>query len=207
MPRNNGKKLEDEIHHRIPSMFDKGEIPYRKELTRLRRTARYYSQIRKAQVEFENVLEVYTKNSIDTHDAQPTHVVFFECKDHRRKIEVGEVDEVVGRLNLHFGFNMKAYIVTRGGFSRSAIATAQNNGIGLIKFMPEDKIHFIMYMITQAEIEHNRHELPRRAMRSLIDPDYTSGGEDFFAMDGGRAFDDFRAMFANHFRGLKVSPT
>jgi hypothetical protein len=200
--KNNGMALEDEVYSLVESMLENGKLPYRKELTRLRRKARYYSHARKADVDFENALEIYLKDSINAPDAKPTHVIFFECKDHGRNVEVGRIDEVVGRLNGSFGFNMKAYFVTRKGFSSGALQTANSNGIGLIKIMPDDKVHLLIHMITEASIERRRREFARRAQRSLYDPNYISDGEDFYAMDDGYLFGSFPALVSNHLRRL-----
>lgn len=196
--------LEDQVYSLVESMLESGELPYRKELTRLRRKARYYSHIRKADVEFENVLEIYLKDSFNIPDAKPTHVVFFECKDHGRNVEVGKIDEVVGRLNGSFGFNMKAYVVTRKGFASGAFETAKSNGIGLVKIMPDDKVHFLIHMITHASIERRQREFARRARRSLRDPDYISDGESFYAMDDGYLFGSFSSLVSNHLRQLAL---
>lgn len=61
---------------------------------------------------FENIIEVFRSPDF-SDDTRPAHVVFYECKDHARNVEVGEIDEIVARLSVSFGFSMKAHV---GGF-------------------------------------------------------------------------------------------
>jgi hypothetical protein len=200
MERNDGKYLENEVATLVASMLASGRLPYRPELVKFRHKIKYYSATRNADVEFENVLEIYVKDNVNQPNAQPTHVIFFECKDHARNVEVGKVDEVVGRLNGSFGFNMKAYIITRKGFSKGAIATAQSHGIGLLKIMPDSKINFLMHMITLDVLERLRREFPKRAVAAIANENYVSDGKRFYAIDNGYAFDSLDSLIATHLR-------
>jgi hypothetical protein len=193
--------LEDEVFTLLESMLERGDLPYRKELTRLRRNVKYYSKSRMAYVEFENVIEVYLKDNVELDDVEPAHVVFFECKDHSRNVETRMIDEIVGRMNLSLGFNIKAYIVTRKGFAASAIATARNNGIGLIKLMPGDKVEHVLYNATHELFERLRREFPKRARQALLNADYVSYNESFYGVDNGYVFSDLSAMLDSHLAG------
>src|SRR3546814_18649667 len=113
MQKNDGSALEEEVAILIGKMLASGELPYRAELVKFKAKAKYFSRARGADVEFENVLEVFVTDNVDTDGAQPTHVVFFESKDHGRPVEVSKVDAVVGRLAGGYGFSMKADMVTR----------------------------------------------------------------------------------------------
>jgi hypothetical protein len=193
---NDGSSLENKVFDLVRKMLDAGELPYQPEMCRLYRRKSYFSPDRRGKVNFEDVLEVFVKDNVagaDT-DAQPTHVIFFECKDTGRNVEVGEVDEVVGRLKVSFGFSMKAYVVTRKGFSRGALETARSNGIGLLKIMPDDKVEFRFYFITPQMLERARRDFPQRAIRALVDDRYVSDGEDFYGSDGGQVFSSLDGM-------------
>jgi hypothetical protein len=189
--KNDGKSLEREVAVLVDKLLASGELPYRPELVRFKPKAKYYSRARDAEVDFENVLEVYVKDNIGVEGAQPTHVVIFECKDHGRPVEVKLVDELVGRLGGGYGFNMKAYIVTRSGFQSGALSTARSNGIGLIKIMPSDKVQFFAHLTTYETMERSEREFPRRAQAALLNADYVSDGESFYALDDGFVFSSF----------------
>lgn len=204
MKRNDGKSLEDDVAKLVQSMLVSGELPYRPELVKFKPKAKYYSVTRQGHVEFENVLEVYVKDNVEALEAQPTHVIFFECKDHGRNVEVGKVDEVVGRLNNVFGFNMKAYVVTRKGFAGRAITLAESNGIGLIKVMPEDKVEFFAYMATSDTFELSNREFPSRANAALRDPNYISNGEEFYAADNGYVFSTLGSVIGKYLRDFSI---
>src|SRR3546814_19017109 len=117
-----------------------------------------------------DLLEVFVTDNVDTDGAQPTHVVFFECKDHGRPVEVSKVDEVVGRLAGGYGFSMTAYMVTRGSFQSGALNTAKNNGIGLIKLITDDKVKFFNHMVTMNSMKTNRLDLRPQTTHTPIRP-------------------------------------
>ncbi|NHN90359.1 hypothetical protein [Acetobacter sicerae] len=199
MSKNDGKALEKEVADLVESLLQSGELPYRPELCRFKAKAKYYSRNREAEVDFENVLEVYVKDNYDNDNAKPTHVVIFECKDHGRDLEVRLVDELIGRLSGGYGFNIKAYMVTRTGFQSGTLTTANNHGIGLIKLMPDDKIMFFSHFQTIDGIQQSRREFPHRARRALTTPSYVSDGERFYGVDDGYVFSTFNQMIVKHF--------
>jgi hypothetical protein len=198
--RNDGMALEEEVFRLLQRMLENDDLPYQKELCRLHRRRSYFSADRKANVNFENVIEVFTRDSVDAPEAKPTHVAFFECKDHGRSVEVGRIDEVVGRLNASFGLSMKAYVVTRRSFSSGALQTANSKGIGLIKLMPEGKVTFLMHLQTLDSIETSRREFPRRALLALLSDAYEADGEDFYGLDRLHTFGSMAAMLGDHLK-------
>lgn len=81
---NDGMKLEDEVYELIHALLKEGTLPYQKEQCRIFRKKAYYSPDRDSDVHFENVIEVFSADNFNTPNAQPTHVIFFECKDHEK---------------------------------------------------------------------------------------------------------------------------
>lgn len=205
MGHNDGKELESQVAELVTKMVASGELPYRSELVRFKSKAKYFSRTRNAEVDFENVLEVYVSDNFEDADAQPTHVVIFECKDHGRLVEVGKIDELVGRLAGGYGFNIKGYMVTRKGFQSGALATARSNGIGLIKIMPDEKVKFLAHFVTLDMIERQNREFPRRVIHALQNPNYESDGESFYAIDNGYVFSSLLRAIAKHFRDFGIS--
>lgn len=205
MSKNDGKALEREVADLVANLLQSGDLPYRPELCRFKAKAKYYSRNREAEVDFENVLEVYVKDNFGKEGAKPTHVVIFECKDHERDLEVKLMDELVGRISGGYGFNIKAYMVTRNGFQSGTLSTARNNGIGLIKLMPDDKISFLTHFQTHDTIERSRREFPQRARRALTNPGYISDGESFYGADDGYVFPTFNRMIVKYFEKAVVA--
>ena len=115
-------------------------------------------------------------------------------------MEVGKIDEVVGRLAGGFGFNMKAYVVSRKGFASGALATAKSNGIGLIKIMPADKVTFFAHLQTFDSVERSNREFPNRARAALLNPNYISDGESFYAFDHGYVFATLSGVVGTYLR-------
>src|SRR3546814_11511384 len=61
MQKNDGSALEEEVAILIGKMLASGELPYRAELVKFKAKAKYFTRARGADVEFENVLEVFVK--------------------------------------------------------------------------------------------------------------------------------------------------
>jgi hypothetical protein len=202
---NTGMELEDEVFALVERLLKEGKLPYNPSQTRLHRRKSYHSPLRGKPVNFENVLEVFVKDNIDVPDAQPSHVIFFECKDHGRNVEVGKVDEVVGRLQHPFGFNMKAYIVTRRGFSDGALNTARSKGIGLLKIMPDEKVKFVMYHMTSLMIDDERERLPGQVAEALLNEDYEAVNAYFFGLDDDYCFSSLGDVLTHHWHRLHGS--
>jgi hypothetical protein len=200
--RNTGMILEDTVFAMLQSMISADRLPYKRDQCRVYRRRAYYSPDRGGPVNFENVIEVFRLPDF-TDDAKPAHVIFYECKDQGRNVEVGEIDEIVARLAVSFGFSMKAYVVTRKGFARGALNTANSKGIGLIKIMPDNKMHVMMELLTEQSIASKRRAFPQRTLRALLDPDYISSNEQFYGLDSGYCFMSLEQILQNHFRSIE----
>lgn len=199
--RNTGMALEDEVFALLHKMLERDELVYKKDRCRLFRRKGYYSPDRDGLVNFENVIEVFRSTDFND-DTKPAHVVFYECKDSGRNVEVGEIDEIVARLGVSFGFSMKSYVVTRNGFARGALNTANSKGIGLIKLMPEGQIRVFLEFLTEASIAKIERKYPQRALSALLDMNYVATNESFYGLDNGMFFSSLLAMLRYHLSSL-----
>ncbi len=189
-----GEDFEDRVHRMLERMLCEGGLPWQSHLCKLHRRKSYVSPDREGAVNFENVIEIFLPETVDVPGAQPSTVAIFECKNHGRNVEVGEIDEVRGRIQPSYGFALKAYVVTEKGFARGSLKTAKNTGIGLIRIMPDDQITHVMYNLTFDVIEEQRRSFPRRAALALQDTGYQAVNESFFGFDNGYVFGSIEAM-------------
>lgn len=199
-----GEVFEDRVYRILERALQDNELPWQSALCRLHRRKSYYSPDRESGVNFENVIEVFVPETIEVENAQPSTVAIFECKDHGRNVEVGELDEVRGRVAPSYGFAIKAYVVTEKGFARGCITTAKNSGIGLIKIVPDDKIKHVMYHLTSETIENEKRTFPNRARRALEDPTFEAVNESFYGYDDGYVFSSLHGIL-RHFATAKPS--
>lgn len=210
MSSNTGMLLEKEVYALVQSLMDKGKLPFRKEVCKLRRNAQYFSPQRNSVVNFENVLEVYMDEDCKKRNDQPVIVVFFECKDYGRPVEVGKVDELVGRLNHSFGFAKKAFLVTRNSFSSGALSTAKSHGIGLLRILPQEQIEFesIAYCFNSMEdyINFQREKFIDAAKTALKEENFTSYGPSCFGAIGDQVLSSLEDMMNSTFVDHKILP-
>jgi hypothetical protein len=185
---NTGMALEDEVFNALPGAIKDGNLPVRNDLCKIHRRKDYYSETRKGNVKFENVIEIYSDSNFSEPNAQPLLVMVFECKDTGRRVEVGEVDEFSSKLSHQYGFATKGFIVTRYGFQKGALGTARSRGIGLIRLLPSSQFHYVIYHMTSAVIQRREREFPTRALSGLTDPDHISSDESTYCLDEGYLF-------------------
>jgi hypothetical protein len=194
MGRNDGTALEDEVHSMLHSWLASGSIPVNKELCVVHRSKSYYSPRRGSTVHFENVVELFSANAMNTPEPQPSLVLIFECKDYGRNIEIKIVEELIGRTEQDFGFRIKPYLVTKSGFAKTAINAAEARGIGLIKIMEDSKIEHVLYHIVIGQLDRSWNEFPQRVNEALVDPDFIARNESFYGSSDGYVFMDIRSM-------------
>jgi hypothetical protein len=194
MARNDGTKLEDEVYSKIESWLESGEIPVRAENCRIHRSKSYYSARRVGNIHFENVVEVFSSETFNAPEAQPSFVLIFECKDYARNIEIGVIDEFIGRTDQDFGFRVKPYLVTRSGFAPKAINAAKARGIGLIKILADSNVRFLLHVETMDRATREWNEFPSRVNRAFSDPDFQGNNESFYGSCDGYVFRGLTSM-------------
>lgn len=193
-----GNNFEDKVHALLPKLIKDSKIPVNHDSCGFFRTKRYYSPDREGDIQFENVVEVYSvqNNKVDTK--QPFISIIFECKNYNSRVGVDEVEEFSSKLQQIKGFRTKGYMVTTHGFQKGAQSLARNLGIGLIRVMPEDQVQFIMYHMTPRLMEEISREFPKRTLLGLTDQLYISKNETTYYADSGYCFYSLEQM-VNHY--------
>lgn len=188
-----GTEYEDKVFRLVKQLLSDKTLPYDPSLSVFHRTRSYHSADRNADIKFENVVELFAKG-VDPSNGQPSLVIIFECKAYTSVVDVSEVEEFKSKLEQIKGFRAKGYMVTLRGFRRAALNYAKSNGIGLIRFIPEDQIQFVLYHMT-ADVMREIHEgLARRASEALTNPRYVSHHESEFGCDEGFVWGSAEAM-------------
>lgn len=185
-----GDKLEDQVFALLPQWVKKGLLAVSTKQAEYKRMAVYHSSNRNGPIKFENCVECYAPGSRIGPNANPGLVLIFECKSRGRKVDIGVVEELSGRLTSGLGFRPKGFIVSDAGYTATAISSAKANGIGLIRIMPDDQIDVVLYFMTPEVIARLDREFPLRAKRGLTVPEYRSEAETVYATYGGYVFGD-----------------
>ncbi len=93
----------------------------------------YYSKERSGFVEVDVSVEVTRKNADSWYQ-----LLVFECKDQVRPVDVNAIERFKTQTDQIAGKNIKAFMVSKSGFTNSCLHYANSNGIGLINFLSTD---------------------------------------------------------------------
>lgn len=186
-----GDELEDKVYKLLGSLVE-DHLGIQESSCKQFRKRSYHSVFRDGPINFENVVEVYSKTALTAPEPQPSLVLIFECKNYSGTVEVGEIEEFDSKLRQLTGFVAKGFLVSRVGFQRGALNVAKAKGIALIRIMPDGQYSPVMYNWTPAVGEKLRKEFPKRAMAGLTQPNYHSHEESSFGFHEGYAFPSLR---------------
>lgn len=191
-----GNALEDEVFSLIPIWLETLTLPYPKDDCRIHRRKPCFSKIRESDINFENVVEIYSAVNLRSENPQPALVAIMECKNTKRPVTIEEIEEFKSKLDGVLGFRTKGYLVTRVGFTASSVRMSRNLGIGLIRIIPENQLDFVMHYMTLDAMKTRARGLASRTLRALTHPSYISDQQTEFCSDDGCAFEAVGAMLS-----------
>ena len=97
----------------------------------------YFSKFRERSIITDVSIEVYTEGG-----SEPSIIWIWECKDHKRSISVGHIEQLHSVLEQIGADKTKGTIIcSKGAFDRSAWEYAKSTGIALARLMPDDQIY------------------------------------------------------------------
>lgn len=188
-----GNKLEDQVFSLLPELVEKQILPVRTECCKFHRKKGYFSQDRRKNIFFENVIEVFSSAPrIDSED-QPTFVVIFECKNYKGyEVEVGHVESFFGKLEQLRGFRPKGYMISRDGFGEGGVNFARSRGIGLIRLLPDNQVRVESHFTLSEDSEDT-------VIRAITEQGFVSSGSSQFAISSKGCFTNIGEMLKADF--------
>jgi hypothetical protein len=91
---------------------------------------RYFSMSRNSDIEVDISIEIKRANVRDWYQ-----LLVFECKDLSRPVSVNEIETFKSHVDQIAGKNIKAFVVSKSGFTDGAVKYSCSNGIGLINYL------------------------------------------------------------------------
>lgn len=121
------RDFEREVAERFEQLVRSNQTAINPLLATVYHRRSYYSERRKAEIEFDIVVE-----SLEPGATEPSHRWIIECKDYKaRNVPVDDVEEFVEKLNQIGPGNIRGSMVTRVGFQDAALNYAESQRIGL----------------------------------------------------------------------------
>ncbi|WP_062062833.1 restriction endonuclease [Aquimarina longa] len=90
--------------------------------------AKRYSELRKAEIEFDLIIEFKPPNA-----DRPMMTYFIECKNYGKRVPVEQVQKFHSDILQVSGVNAKGIIISKGAFQKSAYNFAESTGMMIIE--------------------------------------------------------------------------
>lgn len=139
----------------------------------------YYSKDREKDIIVDISIEVWPAN------AENYSLLWVcECKNYGHSVPVDDIEEFKAKLDQIAGKNVKGVVATRNSFQSGAITYAKNQGIGLVRVMPDDQVSWFVHFAVcnspqgakklnsrefNAALSNERHQAEERSFYSIYD--------------------------------------
>jgi hypothetical protein len=133
-------RFEDDVFSQVEKWLKSGRLSVNSARATAYRKRSYYSEPRKAEVEFEVAIEAF-----DDGASEPSLVWVWECKDHStsgRKVEVADIEALNDKIDQLGRSRFKGSLVTTHGFQSGAEQRAKSCGISL--FVLKKELHRVL---------------------------------------------------------------
>jgi Zn-dependent peptidase ImmA (M78 family) len=180
-----GDKLEDQLYEYLLDQLVHGELVYGAHpahLCELHKKKKYYCNQRKADVEFDVVVEVRRSGR-----TEPYLFVLFECKNHKDAVQERDITDFSDKIGRIFGHAAKGLIVTVSRLQSGAENIARSRRLGIVKF-DANGIDVIADRTVGAWAEHGF------VQAQIIDGPQRSKSLKFSACSNGTYFGSFQQM-------------
>ncbi|MBE7653973.1 ImmA/IrrE family metallo-endopeptidase [Tenacibaculum finnmarkense] len=125
--------------------------------------AKRYSELRKAEIEFDLIIEFKPPNA-----DRPMMTYFIECKNYGKRVPVEQVQKFHSDILQVSGVNAKGIIISRGAFQKSAYNFAESTGMMVIEGESVNNFNIIHYK-RSSENESKIPFIEKSLIQNLLD--------------------------------------
>jgi len=131
-----GTEFEDKVFKYFSSLLNKGEIgfapPKHSKIFKHKKYPTAYGR----DIDFDITIETYNPS---VKGEEWSTLAIIECKRYNSIVDVGEIDEFIGKMKDVSDTGVKGIMVTTKGFSQSGIGKARHYHLGLVVFSESNK--------------------------------------------------------------------
>jgi len=102
-----------------------------------------------------------------------------ECKDYSSAIPVDDLEEFHSKIQQIAGNNVKAIFATSAALQKSALNFAKSKKIGVIRYLPDNQVKWIISFMTSRQERLNHSEFNS----AFLNQSHESYGRNFYACD------------------------
>ncbi|WMC12205.1 restriction endonuclease [Oceanimonas pelagia] len=188
-----GDALEDKTFDLLKEELEKGRLGIDSSSGKIFKKKGYYSKDREKDIIVDISIEVWLPNATNY-----SLLWVCECKNYGHKVPVDDVEEFKAKLDQIAGKNVKGVIATKNSFQSGAISYARNQGIGLVRIMPDDQVTWMMHFMTTASLKENRLN-PREFNAALSNCSHQAQERTFYSAYDGYIFGNWQSLLRHTF--------
>ncbi|MBW2331963.1 MAG: restriction endonuclease [Deltaproteobacteria bacterium] len=182
-----GDELENQTFDLLRGEFERGRLGIDSSSGRIFKKKGYYSKEREKEIIVDISIEVWPPQ------AENYSLLWVcECKNYGHSVPVDDVEEFKAKLDQIAGKNIKGVIATKNSFQSGALKYAQNQGIGLVRIMPDDQVQWLMHLMTSASFDNKLN--PREFNIALTKEDYQAQERIFYSVFDGYFFGNWQSL-------------
>jgi hypothetical protein len=183
-----GDALENDVFSTLENELNSGNLGISPTCGRIFKQKGYYSKDREKDIIMDVSIEVWLPNA-----EKYSMLWVCECKNYSHRVPVDDIEEFKSKLDQIAGKNVKGVIATRNSFQSGAITYAKNNGIGLVRIMPDDQVEWLMYMVTPDLMKPKKLN-HREFNTALSNQNYTARERSFYSSYDGYIFGNWVSL-------------
>jgi len=156
----------------------------------------YYSKDREKNIVVDISIEVWLPN------AENYSLLWVcECKNYGHSVPVDDVEEFKSKLDQIAGKNVKGVIATKNSFQSGAVTYAKNQGIGLVRIMPNDQVSWLMHYSLAESASTPQGLNSREFNAALLSERYQAKERSFYSAYDGYIFGSWRSLLKHSLSG------
>lgn len=183
-----GDALEDQAFDLLQVELSQGRLGIDSASGRIFKKKGYYSRDREKDIVVDISIEVWPPG------AQNYSLLWVcECKNYGHSVPVDDVEEFKAKLDQIAGKNIKGVMASRNSFQSGAISFARNQGIGLVRIMPDEQVTWMMHLMTTSMSNENKLN-PREFNAALSVERHRANNRNFYAAYDGYIFGNWQSL-------------
>ncbi len=191
-----GDAFEEETFLVLKEELEAGRLGVSPSSGRIFKRKGYYSKDREKDIIVDISIEVWLPGA-DNYSM----LWVCECKDYGRSVPVDDVEEFKSKLDQIAGKNIKGVVATRNAFQDGAITYARNQGLGLVRIMPEDQVSWFVYCIMSGSAPVQNKLNPREFRVALSNESYQAKERSFYSAYDGYIFGSWVGLIRHSLSG------
>lgn len=135
-----GDIFENKVFNLIQELLCNDQFYINRRASKIFAKKAYYSKSRNSNIIFDITIESYMPNA-----EEYSHLIVFECKNLNKNVSIEDIEEFESKLKQVGEHDIKGFMVSTKGFSKSTINFAKYYKIGLIRIQKDNEIEWINY--------------------------------------------------------------